>query len=123
MHSFVLKGISHHLHILHHISLDIKHWVLEYIYQENPFTSLINSLSIRNLSGETTWKNHKVQLSIKKYSIVISNCVERYELTCFLLCAQAYFHTNMPIICHKCPRKSTRVGWRVISLPWMDRDL
>ena len=59
----------------------------------------------------------------KKYGTVISNCVDRCKLTYFLLCAQAYFHTNMPIICHKRPRKSTRVGWRVISLPWMDRDL
>ena len=70
-------------------------------------------------------KNHSVhnKSAVQKYGIVISNCVDRCELTYFLLCTQAYFHTNMPIICHKRPRKSRKPSRRAISLPWMDRDL
>ena len=118
----LLKGISQHLHILHHISLDVIKLIQSINLNLIPGASLYIRLHVLEFMQQSEAYNW-VKQWVKKYGTVISNCVDRCKLTYFLLCAQAYFHTNMPIICHKRPRKSTRVGWRVISLPWMDRDL
>ena len=92
-----------------HSKHQFESWYQEYLFiLQLIFSNVSNNFEVWS-SSKTMSKNHSVhnKSAVQKYGIVISNCVDRCELTYFLLCTQAYFHTNMPIICHKRPRKST----------------